>query len=114
MSKSQITSLFEAEKLWAKGFSGAKVRMAVFDTGVRSDHPHFRNIEVRISPEIPRLTLLSAVRESCMRERLLFRSIDIYSYMTLQQSFFFRVLFYLWGCRRVYYVISATLAPQLP
>eukprot|EP00897_Mesotaenium_endlicherianum_P007974 jgi/Mesen1/7204/ME000371S06292 len=44
--RSQITSMFEAEKLWAKGFSGARVRMAVFDTGVRSDHPHFRNIKV--------------------------------------------------------------------
>lgn len=44
--RSQITSMFEAEKLWAKGFTGAKVRMAVFDTGVRADHPHFRNIKV--------------------------------------------------------------------
>ncbi len=44
--RSQITSMFEAEKLWAKGFTGAKVKMAVFDTGVRADHPHFRNIKV--------------------------------------------------------------------
>lgn len=40
--------MFEAEKLWAEGFTGAKVRMAVFDTGVRADHPHFRNIKVCI------------------------------------------------------------------
>lgn len=33
--------------LWQKGFSGSKVRMAVFDTGVRSDHPHFRHIKER-------------------------------------------------------------------
>ncbi|MCO5579317.1 hypothetical protein L7F22_033172 [Adiantum nelumboides] len=39
--------MFGAEKLWAKGFTGAKVRMAVFDTGVRADHPHFRNIKER-------------------------------------------------------------------
>jgi membrane-bound transcription factor site-1 protease len=45
--RSQITSMFEAEKLWAKGFTGAKVKMAVFDTGVRADHPHFRNIKER-------------------------------------------------------------------
>lgn len=45
-----ITSLFQADKLWAKGFSGAKVRMAVFDTGVRADHPHFRNIKVHGPP----------------------------------------------------------------
>jgi hypothetical protein len=38
--------MFESEKLWTKGFTGAKVRMAVFDTGVRADHPHFRNIKV--------------------------------------------------------------------
>lgn len=44
--RSQITSMFEAEKLWAKGFTGAEVKMAVFDTGVRADHPHFRNIKV--------------------------------------------------------------------
>ncbi|KAL3675240.1 hypothetical protein R1sor_025188 [Riccia sorocarpa] len=45
--RSQITSMFEAEKLWAKGHTGSKVKMAVFDTGVRSDHPHFRNIKER-------------------------------------------------------------------
>lgn len=45
--RSQITSMFQAEELWKKGYSGAKVRMAVFDTGVRQDHPHFRNIEER-------------------------------------------------------------------
>ncbi|KAG0631776.1 hypothetical protein M758_1G278300 [Ceratodon purpureus] len=47
LQRSQITSMFESEKLWAKGFTGAKVRMAVFDTGVRADHPHFRNIKER-------------------------------------------------------------------
>ncbi|KAL2607535.1 hypothetical protein R1flu_026108 [Riccia fluitans] len=45
--RSQITSMFEAEKLWAKGYTGGKVKMAVFDTGVRPDHPHFRNIKER-------------------------------------------------------------------
>ena len=44
--RSPITSLFHAEQLWARGFSGERVRMAVFDTGVRADHPHFRNIKV--------------------------------------------------------------------
>lgn len=47
LQRSQITSMFGAERLWAKGFTGAKVRMAVFDTGVRADHPHFRNIKER-------------------------------------------------------------------
>ncbi|XP_043807636.1 subtilisin-like protease SBT6.1 isoform X2 [Manihot esculenta] len=47
MQKSQVTSLFGADVLWAKGYTGAKVRMAIFDTGIRSDHPHFRNIKER-------------------------------------------------------------------
>ncbi|KAF9615388.1 hypothetical protein IFM89_023039 [Coptis chinensis] len=47
MEKSQVTSLFGAETLWAKGYTGAKVKMAIFDTGIRKDHPHFRNIKER-------------------------------------------------------------------
>nr|XP_043625245.1 subtilisin-like protease SBT6.1 isoform X2 [Erigeron canadensis] len=45
--RSQVTSLFGADALWSKGYTGAKVRMAIFDTGIRSDHPHFRNIKER-------------------------------------------------------------------
>ncbi|CAL1359542.1 unnamed protein product [Linum trigynum] len=45
--KSQVTSLFGANVLWSKGYTGAKVKMAIFDTGIRSDHPHFRNIKER-------------------------------------------------------------------
>ncbi|CAN1331151.1 Subtilisin-like protease SBT6.1 [Linum perenne] len=45
--KSQVTSLFGADVLWSKGYTGAKVKMAIFDTGIRSDHPHFRNIMER-------------------------------------------------------------------
>ena len=41
-----MTSMFGAEDLWAKGYTGAKVKMAIFDTGIRADHPHFRNIKV--------------------------------------------------------------------
>ncbi|KAJ8749806.1 hypothetical protein K2173_013209 [Erythroxylum novogranatense] len=47
MQKSQVTSLFGAEVLWSKGYTGAKVKMAIFDTGIRADHPHFRNIKER-------------------------------------------------------------------
>lgn len=43
-----MTSLFGAEQLWARGFSGSKVKMAIFDTGIRADHPHFRNIKVLV------------------------------------------------------------------
>lgn len=47
MQKTQVTSLFGADVLWAKGYTGAKVKMAIFDTGIRADHPHFRNIKER-------------------------------------------------------------------
>lgn len=47
MQKSQVTSLFGADSLWSRGYTGAKVKMAIFDTGIRSDHPHFRNIKER-------------------------------------------------------------------
>ncbi|KAL5651042.1 hypothetical protein ACJX0J_036500, partial [Zea mays] len=45
--RSQVTSLFGAERLWGRGFTGKKVKMAIFDTGIRADHPHFRNIKER-------------------------------------------------------------------
>lgn len=44
---SQVTSLFGSDVLWAKGYTGAKVKMAIFDTGIRANHPHFRNIKER-------------------------------------------------------------------
>ncbi|WVZ15635.1 hypothetical protein V8G54_013201 [Vigna mungo] len=43
--RSQVTSMFGTEDLWAKGYTGAKVNMAIFDTGIQADHPHFRNIK---------------------------------------------------------------------
>lgn len=48
LQKSQVTSLFGAEVLWSKGYTGAKVKMAIFDTGIRANHPHFRNIKVTL------------------------------------------------------------------
>ncbi|KAK9148808.1 hypothetical protein Scep_007565 [Stephania cephalantha] len=47
IQRSQVTSLFGAESLWSKGYTGAKVKMAIFDTGIRANHPHFRNIKER-------------------------------------------------------------------
>ncbi|MBA0657719.1 hypothetical protein Goklo_009990 [Gossypium klotzschianum] len=47
VNRSQVTSLFGADALWRKGYTGAKVKMAIFDTGIRADHPHFRNIKDR-------------------------------------------------------------------
>ncbi|KAL5572655.1 hypothetical protein UlMin_022252 [Ulmus minor] len=45
--RSQVTSLFGAEALWKKGFTGSRVKMAIFDTGIRANHPHFGNIKER-------------------------------------------------------------------
>ncbi|KAJ8532873.1 hypothetical protein K7X08_015762 [Anisodus acutangulus] len=47
IQKSQVTSLFGADSLWSRGYTGAKVKMAIFDTGIRVEHPHFRNIKER-------------------------------------------------------------------
>ncbi|KAK1406502.1 hypothetical protein QVD17_41881 [Tagetes erecta] len=43
MERSQVTSFFGANALWSKGYTGANVRIPIFDTGIRSDHPHFHN-----------------------------------------------------------------------
>ncbi|GAX78554.1 hypothetical protein CEUSTIGMA_g5994.t1 [Chlamydomonas eustigma] len=46
-SKSTVTSLMGAEKLWNQGFSGKGVKVGVFDTGIHEKHPHIRNIKGR-------------------------------------------------------------------
>ena len=37
----------QAGVLWDKGYTGAGVRVAIFDTGIHADHPHFRHITER-------------------------------------------------------------------
>ena len=44
LSQNSVTARFEAQKLWDEGYAGAKVKMGVFDTGIRADHPHVKNI----------------------------------------------------------------------
>lgn len=51
LQKTQVTSMFGADHLWKKGYTGAKVKMAIFDTGIRADHPHFRKIKVSLFGE---------------------------------------------------------------
>jgi len=43
-SNVQVPELFNAQILWEKGFTGTGVKVGVFDTGLRANHPHFRNI----------------------------------------------------------------------
>jgi len=42
-----VTSELGASALWDKGFTGAKVRIAVFDTGLKDGHQHFRHVKER-------------------------------------------------------------------
>ncbi len=44
LSQNSVTARFEAQKLWDQGYTGAKVKVGVFDTGIRADHPHVKNI----------------------------------------------------------------------
>lgn len=34
--------------MWNKGFTGKNVNVAVFDTGLEVNHPHFKNVIERI------------------------------------------------------------------
>ncbi|XP_067651684.1 membrane-bound transcription factor site-1 protease-like isoform X1 [Haliotis asinina] len=43
----QIVSALQSEILWNMGFTGAGVRVAIFDTGLASDHPHFKKGKVK-------------------------------------------------------------------
>ena len=36
-----------ASHLWQRNITGQGVKVAVFDTGIRSDHPHIRNLVQR-------------------------------------------------------------------
>ena len=43
----QITSVLQADILWSMGITGAGVKVAVFDTGLPKNHPHFKRIKER-------------------------------------------------------------------
>eukprot|EP00736_Rhodelphis_marinus_P012364 Rmarinus@m.1287 len=43
----QVTTKLGAEKLWDMGYTGNGIRVAVFDTGIAKDHPHFKKIGFR-------------------------------------------------------------------
>ena len=40
-----ITDVYNARELWQDGITGEGVRVAIFDTGLQADHPHFRNVK---------------------------------------------------------------------
>lgn len=43
----QLTSMLRADGLWSMHVTGKGIRVAVFDTGLARDHPHFRRVKER-------------------------------------------------------------------
>uniref|UniRef100_A0A8W8JSW4 Membrane-bound transcription factor site-1 protease n=1 Tax=Magallana gigas TaxID=29159 RepID=A0A8W8JSW4_MAGGI len=43
----QIVSALQAEILWNMGFTGAGVKVAIFDTGLSENHPHFKKGRIK-------------------------------------------------------------------
>lgn len=43
----QITAILQADHLWSRGITGAGIKVAIFDTGLPKNHPHFRNVKER-------------------------------------------------------------------
>ncbi len=43
----QVTSALQADVLWSMGHTGKGVKVAIFDTGLAKNHPHFRRVKDR-------------------------------------------------------------------
>lgn len=43
----QVCSVLNANVLWKLGITGKGVKVAIFDTGLTKNHPHFRNVKER-------------------------------------------------------------------
>lgn len=43
----QITSTLKADGLWGMSVTGKGIRVAVFDTGLKKNHPHFKRVKER-------------------------------------------------------------------
>lgn len=43
----QITSVLQAGALWKMGITGKGIKVAIFDTGLSKNHPHFKKIKER-------------------------------------------------------------------
>jgi membrane-bound transcription factor site-1 protease len=43
-SNEQLVEMMDVAKLWQKGYTGAGVKVAVFDTGLKAAHPHFKHV----------------------------------------------------------------------
>ncbi|KAH3757854.1 membrane-bound transcription factor site-1 protease [Pelomyxa schiedti] len=47
LATTQITDAFNTRELWDLGITGAGIKVAIFDTGLEEDHPHFKFVEER-------------------------------------------------------------------
>lgn len=43
----QITTMLKADVLWKMGITGKGIKVAVFDTGLTKNHPHFKRVKER-------------------------------------------------------------------
>lgn len=43
----QISTALQAEYLWSMQYTGVGVRVAIFDTGLAEDHPHFKKGRIK-------------------------------------------------------------------
>ena len=83
LSQNSVTARFEAQKLWDEGYAGSKVKVGVFDTGIRADHPHVKNIRYApthpfaqalmqtslqvVTPETGNIQTNASCRQGCVR-----------------------------------------------
>jgi membrane-bound transcription factor site-1 protease len=44
LQQGTLASILQADTLWAQGFAGQGVKMGVFDTGIKGDHPDVKHI----------------------------------------------------------------------
>ncbi|XP_014609822.1 PREDICTED: membrane-bound transcription factor site-1 protease [Polistes canadensis] len=43
----QITTILQADALWSLGLTGHGIKVAIFDTGLAANHPHFKKVKER-------------------------------------------------------------------
>lgn len=48
MSSTKLINKLKAKYLWQQGITGKGINVAIFDTGLQTNHPHFKNIIERI------------------------------------------------------------------
>lgn len=47
LSGNAVTTVMGASYIWDQGYTGKNIKVAIFDTGISKNHPHFNNIDER-------------------------------------------------------------------